>query len=178
MRGPAEAVVDERQCQERSVCGLPHAAREGRLHSHDMRRPGSGRWHRVVGGREQILDPCLLLDSGLRHYEIKLDRCAGICCRAGPVVRVMIGDGPVHAPGSSDPEPDHDPGTLPAPSWDWQTPPITAPGPVLRLADTADAWTRWDLSDAICSMQAASTQSAACRLHHAISQPSREMWKA
>jgi hypothetical protein len=57
-------------------------------------------------------------------------------------------------------------------------PPITAPGPVLRLADTADAWTRWDLSDAICSMQAASMQSAACRLHHAISQPSREMWKA
>jgi hypothetical protein len=24
--------------------------------------------------REQILDPCLLLDSGLRYYEIKLDR--------------------------------------------------------------------------------------------------------
>jgi hypothetical protein len=24
--------------------------------------------------REQILDPCLLLDSGLRDYEIKLDR--------------------------------------------------------------------------------------------------------
>jgi hypothetical protein len=24
--------------------------------------------------REQILDLCLLLDSGLRHYEIKLDR--------------------------------------------------------------------------------------------------------
>ena len=90
----------------------------------------------------------------------------------------MIGHGPDHDPGSSDPEPDHDPGTLPAPSWDWQTPPITAPGPVLRLADTADAWTRWDLSDAICSMQAASMQSAACRLHHAISLASREMWKA
>jgi hypothetical protein len=24
--------------------------------------------------REQILNPCLLVDSGLRHYEIKLDR--------------------------------------------------------------------------------------------------------
>jgi hypothetical protein len=24
--------------------------------------------------RDQILDPCLLVDSGLRHYEIKLDR--------------------------------------------------------------------------------------------------------
>ena len=33
-------------------------------------------WGRIFhfGPRQQILDPCLLLASGLRDYEIKLDR--------------------------------------------------------------------------------------------------------
>eukprot|EP01047_Picozoa_sp_COSAG01_P113133 COSAG01_NODE_41848_length_446_cov_1.832853_1_plen_31_part_10 len=31
------------------------------------------------------------------------------------MVRVMIGHGPDHDPGSSDSDPDHAPGTLPAP---------------------------------------------------------------